>query len=71
MAYYEMHQNNSGGGFDERLGYSLFIQADSAQEANALAIEQGVYFNGVRDGFDCPCCGNRGHPVSEHDRLEE
>ena len=60
MAFFEYHQNNSGGGFDidESAGISVnvIIEADSAEEANRKAEDIGLYFDG--DG-DCSCCGNR------------
>ena len=71
MKRYNFLQNNSGGhhhdiewsGPDDRggvEGYSVFVMAESASEANALAQEySGVYFNGVQQGLDCECCGDR------------
>ncbi|MGW3072762.1 DUF7296 family protein [Kitasatospora sp. NPDC001132] len=61
--FYTYNQNNSGGGFDydaER-GISVFVivEADSAEGADARAREIGLYFDGVEDGNDCDCCGDR------------
>ena len=59
--FYQFDQNNSGGSFvvDDDLCHRLFIEADSADEATAIAESMGVYFDGVDDGMDCECCGDR------------
>jgi len=60
--FYIYDQNNSGGGFDvdDRVTYSVIIEADSADEANRKAEDVGIYFDGTEDGGpDCPCCGDR------------
>lgn len=59
--FYEFDQNNSGGHFvtNDTLCHRLFIEADSANEAISKAEELGCYWNGVDDGLDCPCCGDR------------
>ena len=50
-------QNNSNGQFvgPER----VVVIADTPEQANELALAQGVYFDGVEKGFDCECCGDR------------
>jgi hypothetical protein len=65
--FYKYHQNNSGGEFvvDEYLAEWVYIQAKSADEANEIAEAIGIYFDGVRSGRDCPCCGDRWWPVDE------
>jgi len=57
--WWRYSQNNSGGGFDARGGYATYIHAPSASQADAIAENNGIYFDGVRDGSDCPCCGDR------------
>lgn len=61
--WWEFQQNNSGGLFDHDpeagIGYLVFIEARNADEASARAQEIGIYFDGCRDGTDCPCCGDR------------
>lgn len=59
--FYEFSQNNSGGGFDvdKKVCNKVFIEAESADEANAIAQELGIYFDGVEKGIDCGCCGDR------------
>lgn len=61
MQWYEFNQNNSGGSFvvDDRLCHRVFIEADSVEAATDKALSLGVYFDGARDGRDCPCCGDR------------
>ena len=63
MSWYRYHQNNSGGSheYDPSRGTSVdvYIEADSADEANERAREIGLYFDGVDDGWDCDCCGDR------------
>jgi hypothetical protein len=49
--YFAFNQNNSGGSFiidDEKgLGPSVWIEAESALIANAIAEDKGIYFDGV------------------------
>lgn len=56
-------QNNSGGTFDHDpeagIGYMVLIEARNTDEASARAQDIGIYFDGCRDGTDCPCCGDR------------
>jgi hypothetical protein len=50
-------QNNSGGSF---IGIKvIIIEADSLEEADSIAESHGVYFDGVEEGKDCDCCGDR------------
>ena len=63
MAYYVYRQNNSGGAYDVDLDMGLninvIVEADSIGEANVKAREIGIYFDGVANGTDCECCGDR------------
>ena len=65
--FYEIAQNNTGGSFitNDTLCHRLFIEASSEAEALDKAENLGCYWNGVEDGMDCPCCGNRWYPSSE------
>jgi hypothetical protein len=66
---FRYHQNNSGGfvvdaptlnaseGYVE--GFDIYIYASSKDEANRIAESKGIYFDGVRKGRDCECCGDR------------
>lgn len=70
--YYEFSQNNSGGSFsvDNKLCHRLFIEAHSADEANRIAKDMGVYFDGCSEGIDCNCCGDRWHEADESDAVD-
>lgn len=59
--FYTFIQNNSGGKFeiDKAIKHYVVVEADNADEANTFAQYFGIYFNGVEDGYDCPCCGDR------------
>lgn len=59
--FFTFGQNNSGGGFvvDGDVSHYVIIEAHNAEEANELAEEVGIYFNGCDDGTDCSCCGDR------------
>jgi hypothetical protein len=63
--YFHYSQNNSGGSFDidDKVAHHVIIQAHSASEANKLAEDVGIYFNGCDDGRDCSCCGDRWSPA--------
>ena len=65
MSYFKFRQNNSFGHF---VGTPLvFVQANNAARANRIAQDNGIYFNGVADGVDCDCCGDRWYPVNDGD----
>ena len=69
MSYFKFRQNNSFGVF--RGTPLIFVQADNAADANRIAQDHGVYFNGVADGLDCDCCGDRWFPVSDDDAQDQ
>jgi hypothetical protein len=46
-------------GVDDKLCHRLFIEANTSDEANSIAEDLGGYWNGVDEGSDCPCCGDR------------
>lgn len=47
------------------------MEAGSVEEANARAEKIGLYFNGVAEGDDCSCCGDRWDPVFELEASPE
>ena len=59
--FYTFMQNNSGGRFqlNDEVCYCVIVEAASADEANNLATNHGIYFHGCNDGRDCSCCGDR------------
>ncbi len=69
--FYRFDQNNSGGFYKKDLPEYLIIEADTPEEANLLAENIGIYFNGVLDGVDCPCCGDRWQAVNANNGFKE
>jgi hypothetical protein len=71
--YYEFKQNNSGGWFEinDEVSIRVYIEANSASEANEIAETHGIYFDGCAEGTDCDCCGDRWYSASESDGVEE
>jgi hypothetical protein len=69
--WYEFSQNNSGGSFtiDPRdgLGPRVWIEAESADDANDRAESLGIYFNGCDREIDCDCCGDRWYSQYRND----
>lgn len=61
--FFEFRQNNSGGRFTfdaaRGISVSVWVEADSKDEAVLKAEELGIYFDGVSEGRDCDCCGDR------------
>lgn len=70
---FEYTQNNSGGTFevDDKLCHRLFIEANDRAEAEEIALELGVYFNGCENGMDCDCCGDRWSEYADEIDHEE
>lgn len=68
--FYTFYQNNSGGNFisNHTLKEYVIIEAHSADEANEIAQDIGIYFNGVCEGRDCECCGDRWYSISSSDK---
>lgn len=69
MAWFTFNQNNSGGSFDvdedAGIGQVVFIEANDWRHACDRAESIGIYFNGVEDGLDCECCGDRWYSPQE------
>ena len=59
--WYKFQQNDSGGYYRDVIegAHDLIIEADNPSEADAREESLGVYFNGIANGQDCNCCGNR------------
>lgn len=72
--WYHFNQNNSGGSFvhdaDAGIGANVWVEARTLDEASARAQDNGLYFDGVREGVDCPCCGDRWHEPSIYDASD-
>jgi hypothetical protein len=60
--FFTYRQNNSGGSFNvsNQHGHILIIEADDLEDANYFAQKKAdIYFDGVSQGRDCGCCGDR------------
>lgn len=57
--WWEYRQNSSGGFFDPEGGHKTIIWANAAIEADRIAHDHGIYFDGCNSGRDCLCCGDR------------
>jgi len=70
--FYEFSQNNSGGSFDvdKDVCHRLFIEATNAEQANGIAQNLGVYFDGCDSGMDCDCCGDRWYEADDYDVVD-
>ena len=66
MSFYTYNQNNSGGSFTGPAKY-VVIEASSANVANAIAEDHGLYFDGCETGEDCSCCGDRWYRPYSYD----
>ena len=70
--FYCFSQNNSYGELHEDgdVQAHVIIEANSVEGANDRAERIGIYFNGIENGLDCSCCGDRWHTVSSLDGTE-
>ena len=61
--FYHFCQNNSGGTFkrDHKSGIShhVIVEGTDADNIVSRAEAIGLYWDGVEDALDCPCCGDR------------
>jgi hypothetical protein len=63
MMFYQFTQSLSGGFFiGER---NVIVEAETPEEANRIAEQNGIYFDGIETGEDCECCGERWSRTSE------
>lgn len=70
MAIYSFRQNNSGGWFHVP-AITVYVHADTPEQANAVAEANGLYFHGVSKGLDCECCGDRWYPADDYYLVED
>lgn len=68
--FYEYDQNNSGGYF-ESPAWLVYVEADSAEEADQIAERHGLYFDGVDSRKDCECCGDRWWRASKYGEYDD
>ena len=61
--FFTFDQNNSFGTFkyDKEKGITrtVIIEAVDVDDSVNRAENIGLYFEGISDGIDCPCCGDR------------
>lgn len=59
--FYTFRQNNSGGIDinDNKVRKYVIVEGISVEDINEKARMIGIYFNGVNEGIDCECCGDR------------
>ncbi len=67
--FYAFYQNSSFGLYylDSVFAPVMIVESDSVDDANARAIDIGIYFDDVNTGKDCPCCGDRWKMVDQDD----
>jgi len=73
-SFYTFRQNNSGGTFDvsDDVAEYVIVEAEDSEEANFIAKRKaGIYFDGVSEGLDCSCCGDRWYGASQWDAYPE
>lgn len=74
--FYLFVQNNSGGYFhndtEQGIGVNVAFEANSEEEAIKRATNV-IYFDGVLEGIDCGCCGDRwsAYTWDEAETIEE
>lgn len=72
--FFNYNQNNSYGTFDfnkeNGITHHVIIEADNNAEADSLAQEIGIYFEGIDREIDCSCCGNRWDRASDYNKSE-
>lgn len=70
--FYTYRQSNSGGSFDidDEVDRYVIIEANDAEDANDIATDKGIYFDGCVNDMDCSCCGDRWYRASWSDSTE-
>lgn len=70
--FYTFRQNNSGGSFDRDNNVDVYVVVEGADIPDVIerAENIGIYFNGVRKGYDCECCGDRWYKPWDGEELD-
>lgn len=65
--FFTFSQSNPGGYFikNDKVSEYVIVQAENANEANNIAEEIGIYFDGIRKKIDCSCCNDRWYRITE------
>lgn len=75
MAWFTYIQNNTGGTFDydevRGITHFVIIEASTPKEADDKLCDIGGYFDGVRNGYDCSCCGDRWYETYREEGTDE
>lgn len=71
--FYTFRQSNTGGSFDvdDNLAHFTIVEAENYSNANIIAEDIGIYFNGCEKELDCSCCGDRWEELNEWDKGTE
>lgn len=69
--FYRFRQSNPGGWRDYNFPLYMLVEAKSPTEANRIAEEHGVYFDGRATGRDCSCCNSRWSRADDEDGVDE
>jgi len=68
---YSFRQTNSGGYYCQPAKFIIVKDARDSEHATEIAMQSGMYLQGVAAGSDCSCCGDRWNGVSnEWDTME-
>jgi len=70
--FFKFDQNNPGGRYDHDkfLTLRVIVEALCVEQAERIAEDKGIYYNGVNIGFDCPCCGDRWYRPDKYDEIK-
>ena len=64
--WYTYCQNNSGGCWKGPAKF-VIVEANNPEQADDRAELVGLYFDGVWNGRDCECCGDRWYEAHDYD----
>ena len=62
--FYVFRQNNSGGYYTQPAKNIIVKDARDSEQATEVALKAGMYFDGIKAGVDCECCGVRWDPMA-------
>ena len=69
---YSFDQNNSGGSYARPAKHIIVKDARDESHAIEIALKAGMYLDGVADGLDCGCCGDRWYGMAkEFDHIDQ
>ena len=69
---FQFIQSNSGGFYAKPAAHIIVDNAENEAQAIKAAETVGLYLDGVAEGYDCDCCGDRwGDQIYECDSIED